>query len=298
MSRLHRICRRAVIGIFVLASALAPMAETKKPKEEREGGVVGTGIIGTITALGSIMVNGQRVTFTNDMMARTPMGAKRAMLLEPGETVVLVATRGQESWDAHEIATFVPLLGPASFDAQGRLTILGAPVDLSPTTQIVDVQDVTEGEWYAVSGLWQGRVLMASRLERIIAPPLSMVSGSYFVAPDGTPRVGGVPLSQQLDLPDGTAVTVRGLDGDATLAVEAFRAGLFETDVSMIMAEGYLSLPDAKGMYTLPGTGVLAVTDNPSMIDPANRGVFCAEAATDKDFGTILPMTSDACDGG
>lgn len=301
MTWFRRSLHLAGLSLLSLALVISPLAETKKkPKEEREGGVLGTGIVGTITALGSIMVNGQRVVFEPDMMASTLMGEKEAATLLPGETVIAVVEPAQDAWNAQAISTFVPILGPATLVDAEKIQIMGATVSLTPKTEIVGGQPLGNGNWYAVSGLWQGANLVASRIEPVDPMPFASTSGSFFLSEDGTPHVGGVALQGDvatgLELENGAATTFRGTPMADGLNVTLYRSGLFETDVSMIIAEGYLSSPDAGGMYTVLGSGVRAVTDNPAMIDPNARGVFCARAPVEGQFGTISPMTGEKCE--
>lgn len=280
--------RRLALYAALLALALPGQAETKKAEEEREGGIVGTGIVGTIQSLGSIIVNGRRITFDDTLMVPTPMGAKPAPALRPGETVAVNAQPDGADWKASGIALMLPLLGPAEV-AEGRLTILGSDI----VTEGADLSDaggpLASGTWYAVSGLWQDRRVIATRIERV-EPGTAQISGTYFPteAPDSF-RVGGTTVTG-LDLQHvstGDVVSVRGTFGAAGLEAEDVRVGLFDGPMGMILSEGYLSPPMPGGLYTVLGSGLVAYTDNPGMIDPLAPGLFCAPAGG----GGISPVT-------
>ncbi|MCB2136571.1 MAG: hypothetical protein KDE08_11615 [Rhodobacteraceae bacterium] len=50
---------------------------------------------------------------------------------------------------------------------------------------------------------------------------------------------------------------------------------MFDAGVGVVQAEGYLSPPRAAGMYTLLGSGLIAYTDRPEMIDATERSLRC-----------------------
>lgn len=252
------------------------LAQDKAPeKEEREGGILGTGIVGTVTALGSIEVNSQRVVFAADMMAEGRLGPMPAADLRPGDVVVAEVVPEGRDWRAMRLEEFLALVGPAAADG----TIAGVAVRSDAALK--------EGDWYAVSGLWKGRELMASRIRAVPRQEMVLVRGTYMEG-----HVGGVVADLPDTVPFGASIAVRiGPAGD----VIAYRRGLFGGQMGKVIVEGYLSPPDADGMYTVLGSGLMAQTDQPSMIDPARRGVFCASPGQSGEMAQIAPMGEEGC---
>ena len=285
-----------LIGALLLL-ALPAYADTRKAaEEEREGGIVGTGIVGTIQSLGSIIVNGRRITFDDTLMVPTPMGEKPARMLRPGETVAVNARPAGSDWEATGIAVMLPLLGPAEIE-DGRLTILGSEVATGGADLTEALGPIEADAWYAVSGLWQDRRIMATRIERV-APGTAQISGSYFPLDEGGGfRVGGTTVTG-LDLAHvstGDVVTVRGVPGPAGLGATDVRIGLFDEPMGMILSEGYLSPPMPGGLYTVLGSGLVAYTDNPGMIDPTSVGLFCAQAGGGEGIRPVNEAGAAAC---
>ena len=270
--------RIAAAALVVLGMGWPAQAQDKAPpKEEREGGILGTGIIGTITALGSIEVNGLRVVFADDMMAESGLGPMPAADLRPGDVVVAEVMPQGGDWQATRLEEFLALVGPVAADG----TILGARIDLGGESA------VTESGWAAVSGLWKDDVLMASRIREVPPQETALVRGTFM---DG--RIGGVNVTLPADVPQGAALAVR-LRPDG--APVAYRQGLFSGPVERVIAEGYLSPPSPEGHYTVLGSGLMAQTDQPQMIDPARRGLFCATPGTGDAMAQIVPMGSGDC---
>ena len=102
--------------LILSISILSVIGSARAQDEEREGGIVGTGIkpaglLGVITGLGSILINGQRVVFDDTLQVQSPLGARTAKSLVPGETVVVEANpfgEGLNTWRALRIQHYVP----------------------------------------------------------------------------------------------------------------------------------------------------------------------------------------------
>ena len=285
-----------LVHAFLLASCLAffaGWAGAEAPKKEREGGVIGTGIVGTVTELGSIIVNDQRVTFAPDTMAASVLGGQRAADLVPGDTVVVVAERLAQDWKAASIEQHFALVGPVNISG-GALSVLGTTVDMSLATEDSRsrAEVLTDGDWVAVSGLWKGQTVVASRL--VLAPDQSVavLSGSYMpsATPEtfeiGTTRVSGLDLAH-VEL--GQMVTVTGRPQEGGIAAQTVRIGLFSGPMDRIIAQGYMSQPTQDGLYTILGSGAVSFTDQPQMIDTETSGLYCIEV--DPTAGGPVRMT-------
>lgn len=244
--------------------------------EEREGGIVGTGIAGTITHLGSINVNGQRILIDENMPVFGAVRQKDAGELRPGHTVAAVVRQDGENWRALHIRQVLPLVGPIEAISDGQLTVLGSQVEIAGLQT-----DVTIGDWVAVSGLWQGQKVLASRLDPVPeASRQARISGTYFGSdPSGRDVVGGTLINgiKTENLQPGDLVRVFGQPTSGGIEATRLETQLFDGAVKVIQVEGYFSEPQPGGLYTVLGSGLIAYTDRPEMIDVESRFVLCGE---------------------
>ena len=283
--------RRLLAGGFLtllifLSSAAPGHAESEKPEEEREGGIVGTGIVGTITGLGSIRVNGQRIVFQSDLVAASELGDRPAGDLQPGETVAVEAVRDGGEWAARHIRQYLPVIGPVSRASDGSLTVLGSGIETGPDTELIGFDGgggtPGAGDWIAVNGLWRKDSVVATRIERIDPRSEAVVVGTYRPDSDGAgfmvggTRVVGMEV-RHADL--GDVLTVRGIEVQGNLRAGGVAQGLFVGPVEVLLMEGYLSQPDPSGIYTIYGSGIAASLGDRDMPISADRGLYCALAA-------------------
>ena len=293
---------KARITIFLSGCLLAVMtlgvSAEEKPNEDREGGIIGTGIVGTITELGSIIVNGQRITYGDDDMARSALGERLASTLTPGDTVVVVARPSSQDWVAEQIDQHHPAIGPITLQ-NGALTLLGASLDLSQAQ--IETQrlapTLSDGDWVAVSGLWKGPVLMVTKLDRIDPRENAVLSGSYMPRSDNAFMIGG-SIVGGLDLEHvdaGDSVTVTGAPSPNGIQASEVRIGLFSEPMYRIIAQGYMSAPTPTGLYTILGSGMVSFTDQPEMIDTQSAGVFCLSMEGNEDLATVTSDSLGAC---
>jgi len=259
-----------VFSMLVLGQ---PVWAQDKDDPEREGGVTGTGIVGTITRLGSIVVNGLRVTFADDMSLENPVAIALAQDLRPGHTVAAQVVPDGDDWQALSIAQVLPVVGPVSDVDQAGFWVLGTRVFADQGTA------VSQGDWVAVSGLWQLDTIVASRVDRIEPQPFASVTGTYFGPEDasrplriGTTLVDGI---RPENARDGDVIRVRGQPGDGRLTAESIDLGLFDTRVGLVMAQGYMSAPSRAGHYAILGTGMAAFTETPNLIDTEILDTYC-----------------------
>lgn len=260
----------------ILALAWLSTSAVAEDKEDREGGIIGTGIVGTITHLGSIFVNDLRVQVEDDMPVAGSVPPMVVADLRPGHTVAIVAERRADGWHARQVRQVLPLVGQVTgISAQG-LTVLGTQVDpggLSGDLQI--------GDWVAVSGLWQGQRLLASRIEALegVDHP-ARLSGSYLGPnPDGDTVIGGSVLSgiEPSHLQPGDLVRVTGQPTPDGIRADALTTGLFDEAVGLIQVQGYFSRPQASGLYTVLGSGLVAYTDQPEMTNTRTTVIQCGQ---------------------
>ncbi|WP_371170276.1 DUF5666 domain-containing protein [Aliiroseovarius sp. 2305UL8-7] len=243
---------------------------------EREGGILGTGIVGTITELGSIYVNGQHILFDKDMQVAGGVSLEQAADLLPGHTVAVIARPEDSHWKASHIRQITPLTGPVQISSEGGFSVLGTDVVYSDASGLA----FSDGDWVAVSGLWQGDRVLATRVDPVDSMGPARIEGSVLSIVEGEPlRIGQTLIAGFLPqhLSEGDVVRAVGAANDASLDVSELEVGVFDTSPGLIFAEGYLSPPEPSGLYTVLGSSIVSYTDNPDMIDPTIRYIACGE---------------------
>ncbi|TRD15494.1 DUF5666 domain-containing protein [Palleronia caenipelagi] len=244
--------------------------------QDREGGIIGTGIeaagiFGTITHLGSIWVNGQHITFDPELTVLDSTGPTRAADLRPGHTVAVVAVPDGDGWRARHIRQVTPLVGPVSEVQPDRLVVLG-------TTVWGENSGIAPGDRIAVSGVWRGNDVVASRFDPAENLP-AQITGTWL---GGDLRLGKTDLLgiAPEHLESGDVVRAVGLPRSDGLHVQQLETGLFTDPVSIVQAEGYVSPPRPDGLYTVLGSGLLAYTDAPYSMQQNERSLVCGIADT------------------
>ena len=265
--------RHACVSLFAMVIATMSIAQSSPEDDDKEGGVIGTGISGTVTALGSIEVNDLQVAFDPALPLATAAGDMSAAALKPGHVVAVAAKHDGQVWQAQTIRQVHAMIGPVEVVSDGYIQVLSTRVNLA-----APIGEIAVGDWVAVSGMWQGEQLLASRIDHA-EPGLARISGTYFAAPDTQPpRIGGTRLFGLSDT--GTPGMFLSAAGDPVaggLAVTERSEGLFGPAVDLMLVEGYFSQPRADGLYTVLGSGLVAFTDQPDMIDMTVRTLMCGK---------------------
>lgn len=279
---------------IILTFAVALMALTvlgaKAGDDDVESGTTGTGIMGVITGLGSIHVNGLRIEVPAGLTVRSSLGTRSADSLEVGETVVVEAALTDGVVSAQHIRTYYPIIAPVDATRLGRVSVLGLDLDVSG----VDTPDLAPGDWVAVSGLWRGATVEVSNIRPI--PPRSeiVINGTYSQSADGVQRVGPFALGRRYvahaEPGDHLRVTGAWSSGPATLSPTRIEAGLFSRTLETLLIEGYMSRPDRRGAYSIYGSGIVVYTDDPSMQVPQERSVFCVDQSGDTSITQHLDL--------
>ncbi|MEX0340511.1 MAG: DUF5666 domain-containing protein [Arenibacterium sp.] len=254
---------------------------------EREGGLTGTGIVGEIVALGSIIVNDQRIAFARDLRVANRVAPKSAHDLVPGDVVAVAVVPDANGWVADAISQIHPLIGPVSGVETDRFTLFGVTVFWQGAPP-------RPGTWVAVSGFWARDDVVATRVERIAEREVFSIQGSYRPSDDGTGiMVGSVKLGMDRlqHAEEGDVITVSGTLAGGKLTVSEVHLGLFDRPVALVMAEGYLTDVAPSGHYTVAGSGLSAYTDKPDAAMTADRIRVCGN------HGELVPpqkMTNGA----
>ena len=269
--------RNWIFALLVCMSGLAA-AQTEDP--EREGGILGTGIrdtgiIGTITHLGSIIVNEQRIRFAPDLPIVDGVSVVRADGLLPGHIVAVIAARDGQDWQAVQIRQVVALAGPLQVSDDGGLRVLGTRVLYDG-----EIGELRQGDWVIISGLWRSDQVIATRIEAATGSGnhQARIEGSILTLDEDAPlRVGTTQILglRPRHLDPGDVVRITGTPQADGIAVATLETGVFDAAPGVILAEGYLSPPQEKGLYTVLGANIVSFTDNPGMIDPLVRQLAC-----------------------
>jgi len=279
----------------ILATALTlalgtTLTQAQETSEDREGGIIGTGIAGTITELGSIYVNGQHIEINPEMPVLDAVLAKPAQALKPGETVAVVATLQGNSWHADHIRQLLPLVGPVTRSRDGEIRIMGVRVLLQEGTALPE-----PGAWVAVNGHWQGELVQAGLIQHLDQPlARARITGSWLGATaDGTERVGAARIEglTTRHLNRGDVVQITGQPTQYGIRAEKLETGLFRKPVGLVQVQGYYSAPGPDGLYTVLGSGLIAYTDMPEMISGSLPVVECGHDGRlgDQPAGSTLP---------
>lgn len=249
----HRTALTALAWAALLALATSAVAEDEK---EREGGLTGTGIVGEVTALGSIIVNGQRITFAPDLPVRSALAPTQADALAPGAVVAVAVVPDGPDWAATAIRQVHAVIGPVARVGQAGFTVLGVEVtwDNSP---------LSVGDWVAVSGFWAPDAVVATKVDRIAPQATVSLQGSYGLG-DGGATVGSLTLDLEplQHAAEGDVIRVTGRLNGNRIEVTQVHHGLFEGPVSLVLAEGYFTDVAPSGHYTVAGSGLSAYTSD------------------------------------
>jgi hypothetical protein len=258
-------------GLYTsLFIALVPLSAVPAQDSEREGGLTGTGIVGEITAIGDIIVNGQHIAVEADLRVSSALGPKEASELVPGDVIAATVALGETGWTATSITENHVLVGPVAHEGEGLFTVLGVPVTWS--------DPVTPGTWVVVSGFWTPDGIAATRVQTIDQQDTFSFQGSYRANSNGSPAMVG---TLELDIDplqhanEGDIIRVTGVLHGEDLIVTDVHHGLFDHPVALVLAEGYLTSVAPSGHYTVAGSGLSAYTDNHQSIMTTERITVC-----------------------
>ena len=288
-----RLCGQLASLLLLLSSVFLTGCAMPKgwhvASNDDEGGIIGTGIIGTVTGLGSIYVNGVRIAYDTNLKVQTAFSEESPEQLIPGDTVKVEANWKEGGYHAMSIERYRPIIAPIEAIADDRSWIeaLGTRIRIDKTTQVYWKNDVADrrmlsvGAWIAVDGIWQGKDVIASNIRRIEPSALASVRG-VVGKPDGRPlSVGGVRVdsARDIDVEPGSVIAVQGTikeDEDGSyLTAEKVAVKQFSSAVRHVLVEGFVSTPSTDGAYTVYGTGLTAFVDDPEEPMDRRRSVFC-----------------------
>ena len=286
---------------FIAATSAAALGAHSRPlyaaeQEEPKGGIGGTGIVGTLTDFGSLMINGLRVTLTPDTVISGPLGAMAEADLAIGQALTVEAGA-----DLIAARVFVadPVIGRVkSIDADNRsFWVDGIQARLDPTVGALP----RTGDHVAVSGLWRGSEVVTTRLTPA-KPGKSALAGVFLKEAAKLPRIGSerVLLADGMAEPaSGTFVVVTGRHQAGAFFAETLAPGRFfgaAGPLQSLSVEGYLDPKPKAPFFEVSGLGhsfdpeaqLGAFSKDRAIFEGQYTGLF--EVATAK----VLPETLDA----
>ena len=254
MTRIDRrgallVCAGGVLAGCSLTEEIA--GGRKKPR----GGIGGTGVVGTLTDFGSLMVNGLRIETAPDLVVASAVGALEVGDLAVGHSLTIEAATENGVLVAKRVVATHPLVGVLRRRG-GRLTVAGVPVRVEEGAAV----RVRPGRRAAVSGIWHGQEVVASRIDPAPRGAPDVVAGTMRRRPDGGWQIGSAPVTLgllQVPAPDGFA-TATGRAGKSGFTVSTLATGRFTGaagELTALSVEGYLAPAAAAPYYTVDGLG-------------------------------------------
>ncbi|MEM9248757.1 MAG: DUF5666 domain-containing protein [Pseudomonadota bacterium] len=250
--------RRHLIGLAsstLLVGCAAPAIVTRDgTRDPFEGGIGGTGIVGTLTDFGSLRINGLRVELTDQTRIVTALGPVSDSALAVGQTLTIAANRTRDRLIARHVRIDHPLVGTLA-QLGGQLSVNGVALRAEADA----VRRANVGDRVAVSGLWTPSGVVASRID---PAPFSedLVAGD--VSRDGPAlRVGGVPIfagAGQSFPPSGSYLVATGRLSEAGFVTERAATGRFVTGAGalrQLAVEGYLERTASAPGFRIAGLG-------------------------------------------
>lgn len=264
--------RRAVLlglGASGLAGmGLAGCAQLQSPgsletaERPSEGGIGGTGIVGTLVDSKRFTVNGLDLTADETLALRDAFGPVTRDRLALGQ-VLTVEAAAVETGElrARALSIVHPLIGTIESIDRGKISVLGTEITVERGAPRKDAAGRNfrpkVGQRVAVSGLWRGPDVVASRLDLLAEPGAApaVIAGVVKAGPSpDRPTLGGL----ELRLPGavaapalGTFVTAQGARSGKGFEVVSLREGRFQGaagPLERLSVEGYLDrVPRAPG---------------------------------------------------
>ncbi len=183
----YRPNRRTFMSSGLCATLLPGAGWAQSTKRDVEGGLGGTGIVGVLVGFGSLILAGQSVQTDEQTRVETRFGSLSVDQLRAGDSLTVEAERlASGTVVARRVELTYPLVGvmTALDPSERTLTVNGVAVFVETRITGFGI-----GDRVAVSGLWRGDTVVASRISK--APgPLDLVAGTV-----GRGAVSGVQLS-------------------------------------------------------------------------------------------------------
>ncbi len=279
-----------------LAGCAAPMVVADRERDPLEGGIGGTGIVGLLTDYGSLIVGGLRVELDRGTRIVGAFGPADEAALAIGTPLSIEARRDRGTLVAARVFMTQPLAGTVVRGADGAIEINGIPVRIEPGA----LGTPEPGARVSVSGVWDGDVVVASRIDPA-TDPRDVIAGVVSRDAAGQLSIGGTRLGIGPDQPrplPGRFATVIGTHVDGVLTTERVTLGRFAGsagDLRQLAVEGYLEPVDADPGFRIAGLG--HSFDEQVRLAPLARARALYYGPYDGEFraerGLVLPQRFD-----
>lgn len=248
--------RRSALAVGVSGLLLPRIAWPQSTERELEGGIGGTGIVGVLTDFGSLIVSGNRVQTDDQTRFSDGFGPLVQSDLRVGDSLTIEAAGPAEALVARRVHVTHPLVGTiASLSQAGSVTVNGVSVRAPG-----GLAGLRVGDRVAVSGLWRGTEVIASRIT-LTETTEDLISGDVALG-FGSLRVGPVRLRGRgiAGLSDGSFASATGrFDPDSgifrvtnlTIARFVGAAG----PLARLSIEGFLAPTRSAPGYRISGLG-------------------------------------------
>ena len=292
-----RIERRGLLvgaaATLLAGCAGGPARRAETQRKPAEGGIGGTGIVGVVTELGSLVIAGRRVRLGSDTRVEDAFGARPARAIGPGHSLTIEATGGAGPLTAARVRLTRPAIGRVSARSPDgrRLVVAGVAVELEPGL----AEGPAVGARVAVSGLWRGETVVASRIDPVAEEGADVVAGEVGAGSSG-PTVGGVPLAMSAGEapPPGPLATVIGRWRARRFHPAGIEVGRFTGaagPLDRLLVEGYLERVRTAPGYAVSGLGhrfdpaarLEPLAGERALLSGAYTGAFAVET------GLVLP---------
>jgi hypothetical protein len=204
---------------------------------EKEGGIIGTGVIGQITGLDQFEVSGMQFEFAPDIELK---GIRALEDLRMGMTLALSTDRDGATWQIKTLQHMPLLSGPVT--APGE--VMGVPVNgVLPASGTVQVD-----------GFWSETGIVTSLITEF-DQDRAQVSGIY----DGRGHVGQVSVqgANLSDFEAGHTLTVLGQFVDGAIEAETVMRGPFMgAEPELVLLEGIFQPMPTDDSLSLQGIAV------------------------------------------
>ena len=249
--------RRQTLGLIGAATVAgcAPAVQTGALGDDPfEGGIGGTGIVGTMVAAGSVLINGLRVEVPDATRIVDNGGIGGTGALIPGRAMTIVASARRDRLESRRIDVTDPLVGVLR-GTRGALTLNGTSVTVEPGA----VGGTLVGRRVAASGIWQADGSLRASILRPVADQPDSVSGTVIGAPATGWRIGQTPVQPPANgrLIAGQYATLKGAYNGTRLTAETVELGRFRpgTSLNQLSVEGYLEPIASAPGYRIAGLG-------------------------------------------
>lgn len=205
--------------------------------EEKESGIIGTGVIGQITGLDQFEVSGMQFDFAPDIELK---GLSTLDDLRMGMTLALSTGRDGATWQIKTLQHMPILSGPIT--APGE--VMGVPIagELPPSGTV------------QVDGFWSENGIVATRIVEI-SQEYVQISGVY----DGRGLVGQVPVQGAglSGFEAGQTLTVSGqFERDKVVVNTVMQGPFMGPSPDLVLLEGYFQPTTSSTSLSLQGIAV------------------------------------------